>query len=87
MKITEIQDLLQYLINLILVLKLDWLIEQFYYVTFWHSKVKTNTFIKYHTPVYDKKYTIKSISITVKTMTSITVKKHNFQSYVYAIHH
>ena len=36
-----------------------WLIEQFYYVTFWHSKVKTNTFIKYHTPVYDEKYTIK----------------------------
>ena len=35
------------------------LIEQFYYVTFWHSKVKPNTFIKYHTPVYDKKYTIK----------------------------
>ena len=35
------------------------LIEQFYYVTFWHSKVKKNTFIKYHTPVYDKKYTIK----------------------------
>ena len=34
---------------------IDWLIEQFYYVTFWHSKVKTNTFIKYHTPVYDKK--------------------------------
>ena len=29
-------------------------IEQFYYVTFWHSKVKTNTFIKYHTPVDDK---------------------------------
>ena len=29
------------------------LIEQFYNVTFWHSNVKTNTFIKYHTPVHD----------------------------------
>ena len=36
-----------------------WLIEQFYYVTFWHSKVKTNTFIKYHTPAYGQKHTIK----------------------------
>ena len=34
-------------------------IEQFYYVTFWHSKVKTDTFIKYHIQVYDLKYTIK----------------------------
>ena len=38
---------------------IDWLIEQFYYVTFWHSKVKTDTFIKYHIQVYDLKYTIK----------------------------
>ena len=28
------------------------LIDQFYYVTFWHSKVKTDTFIKYHIQVY-----------------------------------
>ena len=39
------------------------LIEQSYYVTFWHSKVKTNKFIKYHTPVYDKEYTIKKASV------------------------
>ena len=36
-----------------------WLIEKFYYVTFWHSKVKTDTFIKYHIQVYELKYTIK----------------------------
>ena len=42
---------------------IDWLIEQFYNVTFWYSKVKTSTFIKYHTPVYDKKYTIKKASV------------------------
>ena len=59
---------------------IDWLIEHFYYVTFWHSTVKTNTLIRHHTPVYDKKYTIKSISITVKTLTSTTVKKNIFQS-------
>ena len=72
------------------------MIEQFCYVTFWHSKVKTNTFIKYHTPVHvymiKKIHNKKSISITVKTMTS-TVKNTTFnhkiiQSYnVHAIHH
>ena len=31
---------------------INWLIEQFYYVTFWHSKVKTDTFITYHIQVY-----------------------------------
>ena len=30
---------------------IDWLIEQFNYVTFWHSKVKTDTFKKYHIQV------------------------------------
>ena len=56
------------------------LIEQFYYVTFWHSKVKTDTFIKYHIQVYDLKYTIKQHQFNGKTMTSTTVKKHNLQS-------
>ena len=71
----------------------NWLIEQFYCATFWHSKVKTNTLTKYHIQVYDLKYTIKSVSITVKTMTSTTVKTTIFnrkmiQSYnVHAIHH
>ena len=30
-----------------------------YYVTFWLSQVKTDTFMKYHIQVYDLKYTIK----------------------------
>ena len=42
---------------------LPYMIEQFYYVTFWHSKVKTDTFIKYHIQVYDLKYTIKKASV------------------------
>ena len=66
---------------------LNWLIEQFYYVTFWHSKVKPNTFIKYHTPVYDKKYTIKKHQYNGKNNDKHHSKKNNFQSYVYAIHH
>ena len=46
----------------------DWkdifiLIEQFYYVTFWHNKVKTDRLIKYHIQVYDLKYTIKKASV------------------------
>ena len=42
---------------------IDWLIEQFSYVTFWHSKLKTDPFIKYHIQVYDLKYTITKASV------------------------
>ena len=69
------------------------LIVQFYYVFFWHSKVKTDTFIKFHIQVYDLKYTIKKHQFNDKKMTSTTVKTTIFdrkmiQSYnVHAIHH
>ena len=72
---------------------IDWLIEQFYYVTFWHSKVKTNTFIKYHTQVNDQKYTIKKHQYNGKnndkhhSKTTISNRKM-IQSYnVLTIHH
>ena len=60
---------------------IDWLIEQFYYVTFWHSKVKTDTFIKYHIQVYDLKYTIKKHQFNDKNNDKHHSKKHNFRSY------
>ena len=69
------------------------LIEQFYNVTFWHSKVKTNTFIKYHTSVYDKKYTIKKRQYYGKNndkhhSKNTTFNRKMIQSYnVHAIRH
>ena len=56
------------------------LIEQFYYVTFWHSKVKTDTFIKYHIQVYDLKYTIKKHQFNGKNNDKHHSKNHNFRS-------
>ena len=58
----------------------DWLTEQFYYVTFWHSKVKTDTFIRYHIQVYDLKYTIKKHQYNGKNNDKHHIKNHNFQS-------
>ena len=57
-----------------------WLIEQFYHVTFWHSKVKTNTFIKYHTPVYDQKHIIKRHQYNSKNNDKYHNKNQKFQS-------
>ena len=52
-----------------------WLIEQFHYVTFWQSKVKTKIFIEYHTPVYDQKHTIKKTQqYNGKTFTLLSLK-------------
>ena len=49
-----------------------------YYVTFWHSKAKTNTFIKYHTPVYDWKYAIKKHQYNGKNNDKHHSKNHKF---------
>ena len=56
------------------------MIEHFYYITFWHSKVKTNTFIKYHIPVYDQKHTMKRHHYNGKNNDMHHSKTHKFQS-------
>ena len=73
---------------------IDWLIVQFYYVTFWHSKAKTNTLIKYHIQVYDLKYAIKKHQHNGKNNDKHHSKNHTIfnrkmiQSYnVHAIRH